>query len=93
MNDLYGISGSVLPFSVKPSGDGVAHRPDSSNVAVLDDRVEISELAVFLNRLAELPEAQARRIVNIRNAILDETYMTDDKLDTATDRLMKELSR
>lgn len=93
MNDLYGISGAAVPFSFRAVADTPLHRSDSSNTAVLDDRVEISELAVFLSRLAELPDARARKIVSIRNAIQEEVYLTDDKLDTATERLLQELSR
>lgn len=66
---------------------------DTSNVAVLDDRVEISELAGFLSRLSELPESDARRIVRIRQEILDGTYETADKLDVAAERLLEDISR
>lgn len=55
------------------------------------DRVEISEVATFLSRLAEIPEARARRIVDIRNAIENGTYDVDSKLTTAIDRLFGDL--
>ncbi len=55
------------------------------------DQVEISEVAAFLSRLAELPEARARKIVDIRNSIQNGTYTVDDKLSTAVDRLFSEL--
>lgn len=62
-----------------------------SAAATLDDRVEISELATFLNQLAELPEARARRIVAVRNQIEQGTYETAQKLDIATERLLSAL--
>jgi len=68
-----------------------SRRSESANTAVLDDTVEISELASFLSRLSELPEVRARRIVNIRNEILDGSYVTPDKLDIASERLLNDL--
>ena len=63
-----------------------------SNTAVLDDSVEISDLANFLSRLAELPENRARKIVEVRNQIQQGTYETPEKLDVATDRLLSQLN-
>ena len=63
-------------------------RSDSGNTAVLEDSVEISELADFLGRLAELPEARARKIVEIRSAILNETYESPEKLEIAVERIL-----
>lgn len=63
---------------------------DSSNNNA-EDRVEISDLARLLSRLADLPADRARRIVDIRNAINSGTYVTADKLDIATDRLFEEI--
>lgn len=58
----------------------------------LSDRVEISELASFLSRLAELPEDRAKKIVEIRSAIAQNNYVTPDKLDVATERLLEAIS-
>ncbi|HVP10952.1 MAG TPA: flagellar biosynthesis anti-sigma factor FlgM, partial [Phycisphaerae bacterium] len=55
------------------------------------DRVEISELAAFLSRLAELPEDRARKVVEIRQQIADGTYETADKLDQTVEQLAKDL--
>lgn len=55
------------------------------------DRVEISEVAAFLSQLAELPEARARKIVDIRNAIQNGSYDVESKLDPAVDKLFAEL--
>lgn len=64
---------------------------DAGGTAVLDDSVEISDLANFLSRLAELPENRARRIVEVRNQIQQGTYETPEKLDIATERLLTQL--
>ena len=55
------------------------------------DKVEISELASLLNRLAELPEERARKIIDIRNAIQRGTYETEDRLAAATEAVFQEL--
>ena len=61
--------------------------------AAPEDRVEISELASFLSRLAELPDVRAKRIVQVRNAIAGGTYETPEKLDVAVDRLLDQFSQ
>ena len=55
------------------------------------DRVEISELAGFLSKLAELPEDRARKIVSVRNEIAEGRYETPEKLDIAAERLLEDL--
>jgi Anti-sigma-28 factor, FlgM len=64
---------------------------DGGGTLLLDDSVEISDLATFLNRLSELPESRARRIVAVRNQIQGGTYESPEKLDIATDRLLTQL--
>lgn len=92
MNDVNGVSSLASSATLREFANQPFRRSDSSNSAVLDDTVEISDLAAFLSRLSELPEDRARRIVSIRNAILDGSYVTDEKLDIATDRLIDELN-
>lgn len=64
---------------------------DGGGTLLPDDSVEISDLAAFLNRLSELPESRARRIVAVRNQIQGGTYESQEKLDIATDRLLTQL--
>ena len=65
---------------------GVGEPPPSG------DRVEISDRANFLSLLAGLPDARARKIVEVRNAIADGLYETPEKLDLATERLLDSFS-
>jgi negative regulator of flagellin synthesis FlgM len=81
----------VSSSTLREFANQTSRRSESANTAVLDDTVEISELASFLSRLSELPEVRARRIVNIRNEILDGSYVTPDKLDIASERLLNDL--
>jgi len=57
----------------------------------LGDRVELSDHARFLDRLRRMPPTQTDRVQQIRQAIADGTYETDDKLEVAIDRIMEEL--
>lgn len=94
MNDVHGISKSVTASTLREfahQSTRTLRTTRSTEIADETDRVEISELAGFLNRLAELPEGRARRIVEIRNAIADGTYETPEKLAIATDRLFDDL--
>ena len=93
MNEIHSIGTLATSATLREFANQSSQRFDSGNTAVLEDRVEISDLASFLSRLAELPESQARKIVDVRNAILNETYETPEKLDIATDRLLAVLSR
>lgn len=93
MNDINSIGTLALSTTLREFANQTEHRSDTRNTAVIEDSVEISDLASFLSRLAELPEARARRIVDVRNAIQNDTYETPEKLDVATDRLLAALSR
>jgi hypothetical protein len=91
MNEIHPI-GTLASFNtLKGFSNQSSNRFDSGNTAVLDDSVEISELAQFLSRLSELPEARARKIMDIRNAIQNNAYEAPEKLDIAAERLLSVL--
>lgn len=92
MSDINSIGGSATATTLREFAQQSSVTIPSKNATNSDDRVEISELAAFLSRLAELPEDRARRIVDIRNAIQDGTYESSVKLEVATERLLNELS-
>jgi anti-sigma28 factor (negative regulator of flagellin synthesis) len=54
------------------------------------DRVEVSDVARFLDELRRLPSVRLDRIESIRQAIEAGAYETEQKLDTALDRLLSE---
>ena len=58
----------------------------------LGDRVELSRHAVLLDRLRQLPDVRADLVDEVRNAIADGTYETDDNLTAAVEGLLPELS-
>ena len=55
------------------------------------DRVEISDVARFLDELARMPEIRAEKVEQVRRAIAEGTYLTPEKLDLAIERLLNEL--
>ena len=91
MNEIHTIGTLATSPTLREFANQAYPRSDSGNTALLEDSVEISELADFLSRLAELPDARARRIVEIRNAIESGTYETPEKLEIAAERLFEAL--
>jgi negative regulator of flagellin synthesis FlgM len=56
------------------------------------DRVDISEAGRIADRMAEIPDIRADRVQEIRTAIANGTYETDEKLDVAVQRLLDEIA-
>jgi anti-sigma28 factor (negative regulator of flagellin synthesis) len=91
MNEVSTIRGLASPATLRVFADQATAHPPRNGEARTGDSVEISELANFLNLLSELPEDRARRIVDVREQIANGTYVTDEKLSVAVDRLVKDL--
>ena len=91
MNQINSIGGSPATGILRDFAQQSPRRVAAEKQAVGHDEVEISELAAFLSRLAELPEDRARKVVDVRSAILNGTYDSDEKLEIATDRLLRDL--
>ncbi len=91
MSNVHPIEGPASTATLRKFAHQASKQtPEKASIAV-EDQVEISELAGLLNRLAELPEDRARKIIDIRNAIQRGVYETDEKLDAATEGLLREL--
>jgi anti-sigma28 factor (negative regulator of flagellin synthesis) len=54
--------------------------------------LDISDAGRIADRLAEIPEIRAERVQDLRAAIEGGTYETDDKLNTAIERLLDEIA-
>lgn len=91
MNEVSTIRGLASPATLRVFADQAAARAPGNGEVKSGDSVEISELASFLNLLSEMPEDRARRIVDVREQIANGTYVTDEKLSIAVDRLVKDL--
>lgn len=55
------------------------------------DRVEISEMALFLDKISRLPEIRREKVELVREQISRGTYETPERVEKAIDELMKEL--
>jgi len=63
--------------------------PASSSAT--NDSLDISPAGEIAGRLAEVPDIRADRVNELRTAILNGSYETPDKLDTALSRLLDEI--
>jgi hypothetical protein len=91
MESVKAIGGTATPGTLREFANQSFRRVEQSEDFAPIDRVEISELAGLLHRLAELPEARARKVVSVRHQLASGTYETVDKLDLATERLLQHL--
>ena len=96
MPDISSIGhGSVGPVnrmaaSSAASENGLDPTETASN-GRLDDRVELSPHAQFLNRMRLLPEVRMEVVEKARAAIAEGTYLTSERLDIAMERLLEDL--
>ena len=60
--------------------------------ATTTDRVDFSEQAQLLEKIHQLPQVRQDKIDVIKEAIANNTYLTDDKLDVAIDRMISEIT-
>ena len=65
-----------------------AYTPTSASPA---DEVDISSVGQLLGRLADMPDIRAGRVAELRAAILEGRYESEDKLSMALDSLLDEI--
>ena len=70
-----------------PQAPAVEQRPTFDTV----DELDISHEADFVSQAKEIPDIRADRVASIKAQIADGTYLTDDKLDLALERLLDEI--
>jgi len=75
--------------STKPI-EVVAPAIDSDGIAA-SDHVEFSQKAQMLEKIQQLPAVRQHRIDVIKNAIATNSYVTDEKLDLAINRMIDEI--
>ena len=82
---------SAQPIS-SPHAARSAEPTSSPSSPSIGDRLDISEAGQLAGRMAEIPEIRADRVQELRAAILNGSYETDDKLNVALDRLLDEIA-
>ena len=55
------------------------------------DRVEFSQQAQLLEKIHQLPDVRQDKIDAVKDAISNNTYLTDDRLDIAVNRMIDEM--
>jgi len=78
------ISGPHATRAVQPS--------TTSSSSSISDQLDISDAARMAERVGELPDIRADRVAELRSAILNGSYETQDKLSTAVSRLLDEIA-
>lgn len=56
------------------------------------DEVQLSDTARLLSKLRQMPDIRQEKIDQVRQAINDGTYDTDEKVDAILDPLMEDLA-
>ena len=64
----------------------------SSSSNPISDQLDISQAGQLAARLSDVPDIRADRVSQIREALANGTYESDDKLNTALDRLLDEIA-
>ena len=77
------------PQGVKAYNSQVAK--DSSSNKVKSDSVSVSSEAQALSALSQVPDVRQEKVDEIKKQIKDGTYLTDEKLSAALDKLVQDL--
>ena len=89
MNNIAPVGHTAAPTSVSKSE--VAAHTASSGHDRGKDQVELSTAAQLLARLNELPDVREELVAKVRGQILEGTYETPDKLESALSELALDL--
>ncbi len=82
------VSGATPTRAVAP----VATQPaTSSQIAAPKDELEISTAGKMLDRLSESPDVRAERLAQIKKAIDNGAYDSDEKLEAALSKMFDSL--
>jgi negative regulator of flagellin synthesis FlgM len=86
-SQIHGAQNVAGPHSTRATQAPAAPEPTT-----IDDRLDISEAGQIAARLADVPDIRADRVAELRSAILNGTYETEQNLSTALDRLLDEIA-
>lgn len=95
MPDISSIGhGSFEPLG-RPSASTTVHRNgtlvETKSDARAPDRVELSDHARLVAKMRHLPEGRLDIVNQVKEAIADGTYETEDKLNLAISRLLHDI--
>ncbi|MBN2210461.1 MAG: flagellar biosynthesis anti-sigma factor FlgM [Sedimentisphaerales bacterium] len=93
VNNVRNINNYTPPPPVgqtSPAGGAGKSRPLPSRAASGADKVEISPIAQFLSRIAEIPDIRAEKVEQIRQELANGDYDVEGKLPEALERFLEE---
>ncbi len=90
MSDIPPISNTLRP-SDTPLGQMEPNKAEAKRPDLAMDRVEISEMGQMLSTLEPETDIRVDKVTEIREAILNGTYETPEKIDITVDRLWDKL--
>jgi negative regulator of flagellin synthesis FlgM len=88
---VYGTTQLHGPQAIGAPHNRLTPSYDVARPASAGDEVQISSLGQLLDRLGDVPEIRADRVAQVRAALAQGVYETDDKLSAALDRLLDEI--
>jgi len=74
-----------------PHTSRVSSSSTQATSAPIQDELTLSDAASYVDQVNQMPEVRQDRVAAIRAQIAAGTYETDDKLDTAVNRLLDEI--
>ena len=95
MNNINGINpypklGSVNAPKPASSEAAPLAAQQAAQSAEKADKVEISSIARYLSQIAQMPDIRFEKVEQIRQALADGTYDTDEALSQAVDNMLAE---
>lgn len=91
MTNIYGINGyrGAQPINAAMNKGAGPAKPAPAATG-RSDQVEISSVARFLSKISQMPDIRAEKVEEIRQAIAQGNYDTDEKLSAALDNFLNE---
>jgi len=91
MNNIYGINGFGGPNPLRPQStpNSSPERPKPLPVEKAD-QVVISDVARLMHKIAQLPEIRTEKVHQVKQAIAQGMYESEEKLSIALDELLDE---
>ncbi len=94
MNNINGVNGysrlQTVGQTVNRPVSRAAGQETSKNTIRGGDQVEISENAVYLSKIAAMPDIRQEKVEEIRQALASGSYDVEEKLPTAIENLLDE---
>jgi negative regulator of flagellin synthesis FlgM len=88
LTQLHGTQSINAPHFNRTSGPGSASGTSSADTT---DELQLSPAAQMASKLSEIPDIRWDRVNSIKTAIANGSYLTDDKMNVAVDRLLDEI--